>query len=272
MLTTRTLCLFALCGIAVALPAQGGKGKTKKPSSESKQKDVTKQKDDPLTAKDKAIVAVDKFIAKYKVSDKDASWRSRLKAPEVLPFDAAHDYFWHLQTTQGDMTIQLLPDAAPMHVSSVIYLTRRGFYDGRVFFRVIKGFMAQGGSPNDTVSGDPGYTMETEIDPKQKHDGAGVLSTANSEKPKTDGSQFFLTFQATPFLDGKYSISGRMTEGLETLKAIEANGSDDNSGVTKAKMSIVRAWIVVADKPKEEATKGPAKDPAPTPPGRSGGE
>jgi len=272
MLTTRTLCLFALCGLAVALPAQGGKGKTKKPVAESKQKPESKQKDDALTAKDKAIVAVDKFIAKNKVDDKAPDWRAHLRAPELLPFDAAHDYFWHLQTTQGDITVKLLPDAAPMHVSSVIYLTRRGFYDGRVFFRVIKGFMAQGGSPNDTASGDPGYSMDGELDPKQKHDGPGVLSTANTGQPKTDGSQFFLTFQATPFLDGKHTIAGRVTEGLEALKAIEANGSDDNNGVPKAKMSIARAWIVVADKPKEEGANEPAKDPAPARPGRAGDE
>jgi cyclophilin family peptidyl-prolyl cis-trans isomerase len=117
-----------------------------------------------------------------------------------------------------------MPEVAPMHVTSFIYLTRLGFYDGLAFHRVIPGFMAQGGCPLGTGTGGPGYKFAGEFKPGVKHTKGGLLSMANAG-PGTDGSQFFLTFVPTPWLDGKHTIYGEVTSGLETLKALEAAGS-----------------------------------------------
>ena len=111
-----------------------------------------------------------------------------------------------------------------MHVSSTIYLTRLGFYDGLSFHRVITDFMAQGGCPLGTGTGGPGYEYDGEFDSHVKHDKPGLLSMANAG-PGTDGSQFFLTFVATPWLDGKHTIFGEVVEGMDTVRALELHGS-----------------------------------------------
>jgi cyclophilin family peptidyl-prolyl cis-trans isomerase len=129
-----------------------------------------------------------------------------------------------------------------MHVSSTIYLARTGFYDGLGFHRVIPGFMAQGGDPLGRGTGGPGYQYAGEFDPKLKHDKGGLLSMANAG-PGTDGSQFFLTFVATPWLDGKHTIFGEVVEGMGTLQELERRGSP--SGQTKEKLEIRTARITV---------------------------
>jgi cyclophilin family peptidyl-prolyl cis-trans isomerase len=133
-----------------------------------------------------------------------------------------------------------MPDVAPMHVSSTIYLTRLGFYNDVVFHRVIQGFMAQGGDPTGTGRGGPGYKYAGEFDANVTHDAPGKLSMANSG-PGTDGSQFFLTFVATPHLDGKHTIFGEVVEGMETVKQLEAAGSQ--RGKPKEKLVIETATI-----------------------------
>ncbi len=85
--------------------------------------------------------------------------------PEKVSFDPKHTYYWVLDTNKGQMEIKLFPKVAPMHVTSTIYLTRMGFYDGVVFHRVIQGFMAQGGDPTGTGSGGPGYKYDGEFAP-----------------------------------------------------------------------------------------------------------
>lgn len=129
-----------------------------------------------------------------------------------------------METNKGPVKIELLPDVAPMHVTSFIYLSRLGFYDGLAFHRVITGFMAQGGCPLGTGTGGPGYEYDGEFSPSVKHDVPGLLSMANAG-PGTDGSQFFLTFVPTPWLDGKHTIYGKVVEGMDTLKKLEAAGS-----------------------------------------------
>jgi cyclophilin family peptidyl-prolyl cis-trans isomerase len=129
-----------------------------------------------------------------------------------------------------------------MHVSSTIYLTRLGFYDSRVFHRVITGFMAQGGDPTGTGRRGPGYKYSGEFDASVKHDQPGVLSMANSG-PGTDGSQFFITFVETPNLDGKHTIFGRVVEGMDTLKELEKAGGP--RGKTKEKLVLESATISV---------------------------
>ena len=191
---------------------------------------------------DPAISAIEKFIAEQKIDKNDARWKTRLPKPPKVGFDSGKKYYWNLETNVGAIKVRLLPETAPMHVSSTIYLTELGFYDDVVFHRVITDFMAQGGDPLGRGSGGPGYKYDGEFDPKVKHDKPGLLSMANSG-PGTDGSQFFLTFKETPWLDGKHTIFGEVVEGMDTVKALEKRGSP--SGKPTEPMMIKKATITV---------------------------
>ncbi len=193
-----------------------------------------------LAADDPAIAEMDRFIAEAKVDKTVADWKTKLKKPPRLRFPKGTEYFWNLETTSGSIKIKLMPDVAPMHVSSTIYLTRLGVYDGTKFHRIINGFMAQGGDPLGTGRGGPGYRYSGEFDPKVKHDRPGLLSMANAG-PNTDGSQFFLTFVPTPHLDGKHTIFGEVVEGMATVKALEQKGT--RSGRPTGDARIKRATI-----------------------------
>jgi len=245
--------------LAVAMPAQAGKGKPK--PSDKPDKAAAAPKDDPVTAKDPVIVALDKF-SKAKVSKKAAEWKTSLPAPPLQTFAAGRDWLWHVETNKGKLVIRLLPEDAPMHVTNTIYLARAGFYDSLTFPRIEKGFMAQGGSPTNTTSGDTGYRFAGEFTTGRKHDSPGILSAANSG-PNTDSSQFFLTFVPTPHLDGKHTVYGVAIEGLETLKAIEACGIEKDGEALKDTVSIARTWITVVEK----AAAKPAAEPK-QPPGK----
>ena len=158
-----------------------------------------------------------------KVGDQNA-WKLKLTKPEMMTFDANKDYFWVLDTNKGEIRIKLMPQMAPMHVTSTIFLTNKGFYDGTPFHRVIPGFMAQGGCPLGTGRGGPGYVYGGEISPNVKHDRPYLLSMANAG-PNTDASQFFITFKPTPWLDGKHTIFGEVVAGQDTVKKLEAAGT-----------------------------------------------
>jgi cyclophilin family peptidyl-prolyl cis-trans isomerase len=193
---------------------------------------------------DKAIQAIDQQIAKANVDKASSSWRTKLTKPEKVEFDLSKTYVALMETNKGPIKIKLLPDVAPMHVTSFIYLARLGFFDGLSFHRVITGFMAQGGDPLGTGGGGPGYTFDGEFSPKVKHDVPGILSQANTGQPNTDGSQFFLTFVPTPWLDGKHTIFGKVVDGLDNLKKLEAAGSQ--SGKTTEPLSITKVTIQVS--------------------------
>ncbi len=188
---------------------------------------------------DPAVPALRAFIESSGIATTGARWRTSLKKPPKVEFDEGLEYFWHLKTTKGGIKVRLMPDVAPMHVSSTIYLTLLGFYDGLSFHRVITDFMAQGGCPLGTGTGGPGYEYGGEFG-AVKHDKPGLLSMANAG-PGTDGSQFFLTFVATPWLDGNHTIFGEVIEGMDALKALEAAGS--SSGRTRESLSIEAATI-----------------------------
>lgn len=189
-----------------------------------------------------AIAAIDAFIAEQKVDKSARSWKSRLSKPPQQSFDASKTYKWNLETNLGDVVVKLDPKTAPMHVTSTIYLTKLGFYDEVVFHRVITGFMAQGGDPTGTGSGGPGYKYAGEFDPNVKHTKPGLLSMANAG-PGTDGSQFFLTFVPTPWLDGKHTIFGEVVDGMDVVKELEKRGS--RGGRPSEKMWIEKATISV---------------------------
>ena len=124
-----------------------------------------------------------------------------------------------MQTSQGEIHIELFEDEAPNTVANMIELSEQGFYDGLVFHRVINDFMIQGGCPHGKGTGGPGYRFRDEYHPDRRHDGPGVLSMANAG-PNTNGSQFFITHSAQPHLDGKHTVFGRVLEGLDVVNRI----------------------------------------------------
>jgi cyclophilin family peptidyl-prolyl cis-trans isomerase len=124
-----------------------------------------------------------------------------------------------LETTMGNMKIKLYEDKAPLTSKNFKDLVQKGFYDGTIFHRVIKNFMIQGGDPEGTGMGGPGYEIKDEFGPGLKHDRKGILSMANAG-PNTGGSQFFITLVPTPWLDGKHAIFGEVVEGIDVLEKI----------------------------------------------------
>ncbi len=170
----------------------------------------------------------------------DKAWKIQLKKPDMMTFDKKKEYYWVLDTNKGIIRLKLMQDVAPMHATSTIYLTKKGFYDGLTFHRVIPGFMAQAGCPFGTGSGDAGYSYDGEFNPDVKHDRPYLLSMANAG-PGTDGSQFFITFTATPHLDGKHTIFGEVVTGQDVVKKLEAAGTQD--GKTKEPLIINKATI-----------------------------
>jgi cyclophilin family peptidyl-prolyl cis-trans isomerase len=135
-----------------------------------------------------------------------------------------------VNTTKGEILAVLYHQQVPLTVISFAGLAEgkiaakqgplKKFYDGIVFHRVIKDFMIQGGDPTGTGMGGPGYKFPDEFTKELKHDSAGILSMANSG-PGTNGSQFFITHKATPWLDGKHTVFGKVIEGLEVVNKIE---------------------------------------------------
>ncbi len=186
------------------------------------------------------------FIEQQNIDKSNERWKENLQRPPRVFFSPSQSFHWLLQTNLGTIKIKLMPDVAPMHVSSTIFLTEIGFYDGVVFHRVIPGFMAQGGDPTGTGRGGPGYEYAGEFSPKARHDRKGLLSMAN-RGPNTDGSQFFITFNPTPHLDDKHTIFGEVVAGFNTLEAMEKLGS--RSGQTQQPITILKATIEAEQMP-----------------------
>ncbi|KGO99178.1 peptidylprolyl isomerase [Novilysobacter defluvii] len=122
-------------------------------------------------------------------------------------------------TDRGPIRVQLEPEKAPLTVANFANLAERGFYDGLNFHRVINDFMVQGGCPQGTGTGGPGYRFEDETDNGLRHE-RGVLSMANAG-PGTNGSQFFITHVPCPWLDGKHTVFGKVTDGMEVVDSIK---------------------------------------------------
>jgi cyclophilin family peptidyl-prolyl cis-trans isomerase len=145
-----------------------------------------------------------------------------------MTIDVSKTYFATFQLAKGgEFRVELFDDQAPKTVNNFVYLARSGFYDGTTFHRVLDGFMAQGGDPTGTGSGGPGYQFEDEIDPSLTFDRAGLLAMANSG-PNTNGSQFFITYDATPHLNGLHTIFGEVVEGIEVVNGITRRDPDQN--------------------------------------------
>ncbi len=149
----------------------------------------------------------------HKLSDKQYD-----ECPPMI-IDSGKEYIATLTTERGDIKIKLYADRAPLAVNSFVFLARMGFFDGVTFHRVLPGFVAQSGDPSGTGFGGPGYQFASEIVDTLKFDRPGLLGMANSG-PDTNGSQFFITYDALPNLDGGYTIFGEIIEGMDVAESI----------------------------------------------------
>jgi peptidylprolyl isomerase/peptidyl-prolyl cis-trans isomerase B (cyclophilin B) len=142
-------------------------------------------------------------------------------APPEMVIDPSKDYVATIVTEKGDIDVELFASKAPKTVNNFVFLAREGFYDDTTFHRVIEDFMAQAGDPTGTGRGGPGYQFADEFHPDLKHDQPGTLSMANAG-PNTNGSQFFITFEETPWLDGRHAVFGRVMdeESMDVLLSI----------------------------------------------------
>lgn len=127
---------------------------------------------------------------------------------------------------KGNIVLELFAKDVPIAVSNFVYLSQKGYYDGCTFHRVLPNFVAQGGDPTGTGTGGPGYSFGLEIT-EHKHV-AGAISMANTGRPNSNGSQFFICFQAQPNLDGKYSVFGQVIEGMDVLNKITPRDPQKN--------------------------------------------
>ncbi len=136
-----------------------------------------------------------------------------------------------METNKGTINIELFEKKTPVTVSNFVNLIQRGYYDNLTFHRVIPDFMIQGGCPQGTGTGGPGYQFKDEFDPELKHDQPGILSMANAG-PGTNGSQFFITHVATPWLDGKHSVFGSVESESDQKIVNSIKGGDKIVKVT----------------------------------------
>jgi peptidyl-prolyl cis-trans isomerase B (cyclophilin B) len=150
-----------------------------------------------------------------------------------------------LDTSEGSMTLEFFTDRAPAHVDNFVKLAEKGFYDGTIFHRIIPGFMIQGGCPEGTGTGGPGYTIDAEFN--DVHHERGILSMARSQDPNSAGCQFFICHGDASFLDGQYTAFGKLVAGDETLDKIAGaatvpggEGSKPVSPVKVSKVTIQR--------------------------------
>ena len=161
-----------------------------------------------------------------------------------------------VKTSKGDINIELYQEKAPVTVANFANLAKRGYYDGLTFHRVIDDFMVQGGCPQGTGSGGPGYNFADECTPELKHDRAGILSMANAG-PNTNGSQFFITHVPTLWLDGKHTVFGAVTseDDQKVVNSIKQSDKiekieilDDTAPLFEQTKSHLENWNKVLDK------------------------
>ena len=158
-------------------------------------------------------------------------------APPPLTIDSSKRYVATLETAKGSIVIELLAADAPRTVNNFVFLAREKFYDNTIFHRVIPGFMAQAGDPTGTGRGGPGYQFADEFNSKLRHDGPGVLSMANAG-PNTNGSQFFITYDATPHLDGRHAVFGKVTGGLDVALSLTPRDPSNPTAPGDALLSV----------------------------------
>jgi cyclophilin family peptidyl-prolyl cis-trans isomerase len=159
-----------------------------------------------------------------------------------MTVDMNATYLATVDTENGSFVIELFPDSAPLAVNSFIFLAENGWFDGISFHRVLPGFVAQTGDPTGTGYGGPGYRFSVETDSELVFDRAGLVAMANSG-PENNGSQFFITYDAAPNLDGGYTIFGEVIESYETVEKIE-NTETQAGDRPIEEQKIIRAYVV----------------------------
>ncbi len=146
-------------------------------------------------------------------------------SPPDMQLDTSKDYAASIETTEGTIEVDLFADGAPRTVNNFVFLARDGFYDDVIFHRVIEGFMVQGGDPEGTGTGGPGYRFDDELEVAEEHGYArGTLAMANAG-PDTNGSQFFIMHQDNA-LPPNYSVFGEVTDGMDVVDAIATTDTD----------------------------------------------
>jgi cyclophilin family peptidyl-prolyl cis-trans isomerase len=178
----------------------------------------------------------------------DYAQLTHLSDARVTAFESAEqvlepgfDYRAVIETVHGPMTLQLEAERAPKTVNNFVFLALHRYFDGIVFHRVLEDFMAQTGDPTGTGRGGPGYKFNDEFHPELRHDTPGVLSMANAG-PGTNGSQFFITFTATAWLDGRHAVFGRVIDGIEVLDRITRIDPQQPGGAKPDAMQRVSIW------------------------------
>jgi peptidyl-prolyl cis-trans isomerase B (cyclophilin B) len=168
--------------------------------------------------------------------------------------DAVKEVSAVMRTSQGDIKVRLFADKAPVTVANFVNLANRGYYDGLSFHRVIPNFMIQGGCPQGTGTGGPGYRFDDECTPELRHETPGILSMANAG-PGTNGSQFFITHVETPWLDGRHTVFGTVLDSDDqdvvnaigvgdTIESLEITGAEE---LLKSQAEQISAWNKTLD-------------------------
>jgi len=168
--------------------------------------------------------------------------------------EAASTLSVSIETSRGVVELELYDQETPITVANFVNLAERGYYDGLTFHRVIPEFMVQGGCPQGTGTGGPGYKFADEIVPSLKHNAPGVLSMANAG-PGTNGSQFFITHVPTPWLDGKHTVFGKVTKGQDVIDSIKGGDlikkvtvNGNTASLKEKAASQLQNWNAVLDK------------------------
>jgi cyclophilin family peptidyl-prolyl cis-trans isomerase len=165
------------------------------------------------------------------------------------PIRNASNNFVTLETNLGKMTVELYRDVAPAHADSFVSLTKKKFYNGTIFHRIIDGFMIQGGDPTGTGMGDAGYNLPAEFSELPHQD--GTLSMARSSDPNSASCQFFVCLGKVPHLDGKYTVFGQLVNGFEVLHKIGKTPVGPGAGGEKSKpkteVKLLKAYLSDAE-------------------------
>ena len=153
----------------------------------------------------------------------------------------------HLQLKDGTVTIQLFPDKAPNHVARIKELTREGYYDGKLFHRVIEGFMAQTGSPNGDGIGGAAGKPDLKAEFNDVHHARGIVSMARTASPNSANAQFFIMLADGGFLDGQYTVWGKVVDGMQYVDTIKKGDPSDNGSVSNPD-KIIKMTVVADEK------------------------
>lgn len=218
--------LFLLLALLLLAACGGNPTPAAEPTSAPPAAEAPAPTDTPVPAP-AAAVAVQPAGSGAASQLEPAARNGMYTAPPEMSIDPAKVYYAILKTAKGDIRVQLFADRVPVTVNNFVFLAREGFYDNTTFHRVLDGFMAQAGDPTGTGSGGPGYQFRDEFVPGLGFDRPNLLAMANSG-PATNGSQFFITFAPTDWLNNRHSIFGEVVSGQEVLDSITRRDPNQN--------------------------------------------